>query len=102
MVALGNTWVNIHGIGNYAPMVRIDNTKFLSEDMEMLINDVEEAFLATKVNRPQKPRSVLDTPPPDNIYCVHSPGTYDDELPYISKPEASIYVHPIFAWALLE
>ena len=101
IVVLGNKWRNVNGIDNYASMVKIDSIKFLlslaaTEDMDIFALDVEEAFLTTKVNRHRKPRSVMDPPQPDNTYYVRRPpGTYDDELPYISKPEAFIYGHPL-------
>ena len=48
--------------------------------------DVCEAFLATTVPREG----------PDQTYYVRRPpGATDDELPYISKPEALIYGYPL-------
>jgi hypothetical protein len=101
MVVLGNHWKNKFGIDTFTTMVRMETIKFLIalgaiEDSDFIIIDVKEAFLTTKVNRLLPKRSILDPDPPDLSYYVRRPpGATDAEMPYIMKPEAFIYGHPL-------
>ena len=103
MVVLGQHWKNTFGIDTFTTitMVRMDTIKFLIslgaiKDSEFFIIDVKEAFLTTKVNRLLPKRSVLDPDAPDLSYYVRRPpGATDAEMPYIMKPEAYIYGHPL-------
>jgi len=101
MVVLGQHWKNTHGIDTFTTMVRMTTIKFLLSlgaitDSDWIIIDVKEAFLTTKVNRVLLKRSLLDPDPPDLSYYVRRPpGATDAEMPYLMKPEAFIYGHPL-------
>jgi hypothetical protein len=101
MVVLGQHWKNKHGIDTFTTMVRMTTIKFLLSlgaitDSDWIIIDVKEAFLTTKVNRILPKRSILDPDPPDLTYYVRRPpGATDAEMPYLMKPEAFIYGHPL-------
>ena len=101
LVGLGNTWKNTYNVNTSAGMISMDNVKLLlsiaaATDAEILLLDVKEAFLTTRVNRDRKRRSVLDPPPPDQTYYLRRPaGATDDDMPYIMKPKGFIYGHPL-------
>jgi hypothetical protein len=101
MVVLGNRWKNKHGFETFATMVRMPTLKFLlalgaAKDSDFFIVDVEEAFLTTRVNRTRPKRSVLDRDLPDQTYYTRRPpGATDADMPYIMKPDAFIYGHPL-------
>jgi hypothetical protein len=101
LVGLGQHWKNEHGVNTSAGMVSMDNVKILLsiaavQDAEILLLDVNEAFLTTRVNRYRKPRSVRDPPPQDQTYYLRRPpGATDADMPYIMKPAGFIYGHPL-------
>lgn len=101
LVGLGQHWKNVNSLTTSAGMVSMDTIKFLLSiaavtDAEIVLLDVDEAFLTTRVNKVRKQRSKRDPPPPDNTYYLRRPpGATDAEMPYIMKPRGFIYGHPL-------
>jgi hypothetical protein len=51
-------------------------------DAEIVLLDLDEAFLTTRVDKGRNQRSKRDPPPPDNTYYLRRPpGATDADMP---------------------